>query len=602
MYFKTSNGKTVYNLNTSGLRLNISGDLTFDPDFEEIHTRTNASRPIQVLNGGILRVGLQKNINGKTRYSQGTAIVCGYVGGSGQFDPEGIVFLNGSQFFWNGGTIYSANAMGAVINQTNVLATINKGRFVAMGPSTNPFIASVMFFRNDGLPSNVKVFDIELDHIYPSKGGVVVFSTNGATQMSFKVNAGFIQERSGTTSGALVLKDIEFGNNAYNFDYEFNGTGNKSQGSEVTNVDIGTNWRFSPDFSANETGHLSIFQELNVNTIDPSLNPIEYAKTYIKTTDSGNRYNITLNNQLQNGVDFSTNSFDTYIATSDTSGIVPTQTILTGRFFSKNDGTKKIFEDLYSNSQTKGDDDFDLKTISYLHMLSSLPIVLKSSLIITQNVILVIDTSISEIKKDTVDEYATIDNSVQFYDRAKAYLYDNYAGEMTTIVKRQDNTINAGNYNVTIDTSASQAFAFDGTTIKIKANTFNGNIITTGTVTGKSLVNGFVLDSEQDSYLNEKNDSAIRVINPADNSIIYEGANYGFKLADLPVNPVKVQVAVEGAWIELTEVITLVSGANEVDLGLPQLLMQLSANITKSTQWAKVAATEAKKANEKITL
>lgn len=491
-FFTTLNGKIVYNLDAAGLRLDISGDLSFDPDFEEIHTRTNASRPIRVLSGGILRVGLQKNVNGKIRYSQGTAIVCGYVGGSGQFDPEGIVFLNGSQFFWNGGTIYSTNAMGAVTGQTNVLATINKGRFVAMGQSTNPFIASAMFFRNDGSASNVQVFDVELDHIDPSKGGAVVFSRNGATQMSFKMDAGFIQERSGSTSGALVLKNIEFENNAYQFDYEFNGTGNNSQGSQVTNADIGTNWRFSSNYTNSETGHISIFQELDIIVKDPVTNPIEDAKTLIKTTDSGNRINISPSVSLQNGVDFSqaTNAFDEYLGISDASGIVPTQTILTGRFFSQNDGTSTIFEDLYSDSQIKGTDDFTLKSISYLHTIISIPITLSSSSVITQEVLLGNDTSITETDRSIVNGYATVDTAEQFYDAAKAFLYNNFTGETETIVTRSADRIDARAYDVVIDQNASQAFNFDGTTITIKSAEFIGEIVTTGTI---SFLNGSLI-------------------------------------------------------------------------------------------------------------
>jgi hypothetical protein len=86
-----------------------------------------------------------------------------------------------------------------------------------------------------------------------------------------------------------------------------------------------------------------------------------------------------------------------------------------------------------------------------------------------------------------VDAYTTIDNPEEFYDRAKSYLYDNYAGETATIVSRSGNTINAGSYNLVVDASAASVFAFDGSTITIKATQFVGNIISSGTFT---LLNG----------------------------------------------------------------------------------------------------------------
>ena len=93
------------------------------------------------------------------------------------------------------------------------------------------------------------------------------------------------------------------------------------------------------------------------------------------------------------------------------------------------------------------------------------------------------DASITESNKSLVDAYTSIDNAAQFYDRAKAYLVDNYDGETEALVSKDRNLVDAGDYNVTIDANATNAFAFDGTTITIKADTFVGEIKTTGTFT-----------------------------------------------------------------------------------------------------------------------
>ena len=88
------------------------------------------------------------------------------------------------------------------------------------------------------------------------------------------------------------------------------------------------------------------------------------------------------------------------------------------------------------------------------------------------------DLTISESDKSLVDAYTDIESPEKFYDKAKAYLTDNYEGEGTTIVSRAGNEIDLGSYNLVIDSSASSAFAFDGTTITIKASTFVGNLTT----------------------------------------------------------------------------------------------------------------------------
>jgi hypothetical protein len=93
------------------------------------------------------------------------------------------------------------------------------------------------------------------------------------------------------------------------------------------------------------------------------------------------------------------------------------------------------------------------------------------------------DLVVSEATKSVVDAYSSIDTPQKFYDIAKSYLVDNYAGEASPLVSRSGNTINAGSYNVVIDNSSMNAFSLSGNTITIKSPSFTGNIITLGIVT-----------------------------------------------------------------------------------------------------------------------
>ena len=100
-----------------------------------------------------------------------------------------------------------------------------------------------------------------------------------------------------------------------------------------------------------------------------------------------------------------------------------------------------------------------------------------------QQVVLFADVFLTESDKAIVDNYNVIETPEMLYDRAKAYLVDNYAGESNTLVSRDGNTIDAGSYDVVVDATASLVFAISGNTLTIKATKFVGNISTTGTTT-----------------------------------------------------------------------------------------------------------------------
>jgi hypothetical protein len=92
------------------------------------------------------------------------------------------------------------------------------------------------------------------------------------------------------------------------------------------------------------------------------------------------------------------------------------------------------------------------------------------------------DTLLSETSKAVVDAYTSIDNSGKFYDRAKAYLYDNYDGESATLVTKTADLIDAGSFDIVIDATAAQVIDLTGNTLTIKSSVFTGDITTTGTL------------------------------------------------------------------------------------------------------------------------
>jgi len=138
--------------------------------------------------------------------------------------------------------------------------------------------------------------------------------------------------------------------------------------------------------------------------------------------------------------------------------------------------------DRRSDSNTNADD-FTFKFCSYGHSLSSSSQALKGLGELAVTWVLFDDLTITQSDKTIVDAYTEIETSAKFYDRAKSYLTDNYAGEGATIVARAGDEIDLGSYNLVVDATATEAFAFDGSTITIKASTFTGDLTTTGTIT-----------------------------------------------------------------------------------------------------------------------
>lgn len=261
-------------------------------------------------------------------------------------------------------------------------------------------------------------------------------------------------------------------------------------------------------------GRVEVAQSLTVSVKDSDSNGIQNAKLYIpdnpslSIADATTHTCIWFDNQ-------SAQTDRTYIRFTDVNGDIATFNILiaegksgsgdvqNGRIRGR--GKNPV---AYFFGQSIPDDLFDWGAISYLHSLSTGEIAFRSVEGSFINSVMADDFLITEPNKAVVDGYATIDNSDQFYDSAKAFLYDNYVGESETIVLRADETIDARNYNVVVDASAAQTFDFDGTTITIRSNFFQGDFIaTTGTVTSANgaVIDGGIIDVSFDSFIRFEN-------------------------------------------------------------------------------------------------
>jgi hypothetical protein len=474
--------------------------------------------------------GKEITVGGRTRYSRNTGIfITGNSTTNYNTNEAGFANLASSSqggFFWaRGGSILSNrpfSLLGALdVKGTNLIGTRNiENRGFGYG------------FMRDVTLTNVDTTDLR-----------------ALTDPGFIVEQATFFEIDNDPYYQQIIYDLDVSKNAADSDIGHSyATTNPHRDWVIINSANGSNikpmWRIS---SASQKGGCTIKKQVSLNLKDTNNTAISGVKVYLKDTPSPYAKKVTfpkptnLSYQYYSGagsesggvydvvngtITYNLTGAITYQKTTDSSGNVETFSVTTAYQFLEYDSTQSAalsanggpynipsfntywresdnavpgitdwdttrFGGFYkvdrrSDSGTSADD-FTFKFCSYRHSLATSIQALKGTGVLSVNWVLFNDATITETNKTIVDAYTTIDTPEKFYDRAKSYLYDNFAGQTSTIVTRNGNVINVGSYNVVIDTLAASAFAFNGTTLTIKADNFVGTIQTTGTLT---LLNG----------------------------------------------------------------------------------------------------------------
>lgn len=135
----------------------------------------------------------------------------------------------------------------------------------------------------------------------------------------------------------------------------------------------------------------------------------------------------------------------------------------------------------------------DFRVVDYARQVATGQIDI-SNAAYTGKVFMPIDASVTQTNQSTVAAYTAADSAAKAYDLAKLWMINNYTGQTSPGLSRSGTTITATK-NVVLDPAASDAYAETATTITLKAATFSGSIVTTGTVTGSGSVTGLIEDS-----------------------------------------------------------------------------------------------------------
>ena len=532
----TDTGAIYYDL--GNLQMIIKGTLYHDPDEEVLimhHEHTSPSsasnqdattyqRGLIVNSSGTYNYGKETTANGNTRLSSSCGL---FITGNGFtfWEPWDNGFVVSGTFVARGGIIHTSRSltMPGVLDIKDLTIMNNDDNFY-------------MEIRDVGTAGNGSTIDnltlVRIDTLDPWK-------VDNKQSYTFKEAA--VTRKYGQDYREVELLDLDFSQNIRSSDTRHNAsqTVNQHMDLHVINSASGSairnGWRQGND---SWFGSLFVQKEVSFNLKDSSGVDISGCKVYLQDNPSDYKRNaqfkyntgvVSGDSTLSRGVasDDGTNSFRTYDyttpivydKTTDANGNVAKFKVLTSVHFldlSVRDSSHTQYYATFSGGKWKEADnldprhsdinttrfggffmpdrrsdsnstadDFTFKFCSYGHSLSKSTQTLKGIGELEVSWVLFDDQLITDTKVNA-DGDQEIDTPQKLYNRAKSYLVDNYAGEASTIVSREGNSIDAGSYNVVVDgnvTDAASAFAISGNTLTIKATRFVGNIATTGTTT-----------------------------------------------------------------------------------------------------------------------
>lgn len=465
---------TIYTLDAS-TRLEVTGTLTHEPDSEQLvllgtapqDTTTNPLRITGTYNYGVAKTG-----SGNTVYSQAVGINLPNIGAT-NFNRFGIYISSTASFTWNGGIIRTGSTVR--IDEGATL-TINKGTL--FDPGTVEVQLRLATTSISG-GANMNIYNLTFDGLTVTSRFFTSFSFNTAV---FTLLRGKVQQYNGPYP-LQTYTDFRNDGNIGSVDFTFSNSG-ATRGNNIIFNNVAKRISYASETTRN--GYIKVFRKVSISPVDLNGSAITGFSYYGQDYDSGNR-GVGPNDGGVDGTGDTTpvDQDDTDTKTYSAIGASGSQALDLLIETTRNSAGIITVDDRATS------DTIPIKFLAYNENITTW----KSNLLgvgtLTENLIMTPDLSITEATKSTVDAYTALETPEKFYDRAKSYLYDNFAGETSTMVSRSGSTIDAGSYNVTIDATAGSAFAVAGPTITIKASAFTGTINTTGTLT---LANGSIIN------------------------------------------------------------------------------------------------------------
>ena len=571
--YSDDNGQRIADLDST-LSFRIDGSLIIDPSFDLLIMRKDGNDTLLVY--GDFQLGLEYDRgNGVTHYSTGTALR--HLGRSTAEWSSNITAEGSGSISIYGASVVSGGALEAADNAT---LKIRDGKFDSLSSQrTTTSRGNQIYFGGNSV--------CDIIGLYKTNGG----NLDSSVVSILNSNVTVLNLEGITASGEIQFDDRASGPSssppplaiASNLQYPVGASAWTAAGQIVN-----SNWHEMPPIRIihrgpfygpdEDGGEIQALKDIEYTFTQVDGTPIDNVLLYFRDANNGNRGASLSTAWADMGQDYLNDR--TVTGLSNANGEVAIR-IMEAAWYNRDlvasTRTPQIWEQqdpsVIRDIRINSDLTISLYAIKYNYNIQ--PLLANGSQVdkYTASVSLINDSSITESDKSAVDAYSEIDNSARLYDKAKAYLVDNYAGETATLVTRNADTI-ASSHNITVDANASAPFSFDGSTITIKAAEFVGNLDTTGDVTllNGAVVRGAVFSATQDSALREANGATFTIYaSEADrdaraNPIASGATQYDFLFSALTANPLYLWVT-SGAT-ELPFTANIVQGLNEFDLGV----------------------------------
>ena len=457
--------------------LEVQGTLNIDPAYETLQVMKQAinagsGHPLTIT--GTLNLGVKTTANGKVKYSVGVGIDLPNENLTGQmYRFFGISFGGNSTFLWNGGIIRTTATLRTANGAT---ITVNNGIFYNLAKQGSSNTNTSQFrieSSNSTSDAKVNIYDLTFDgETLESR----IFTKSGWNVGIFKFKKGGFQSYN-SPFPPLTFENFDTSPNLHDFDI-INVTRSQADGETITIKGFSDRLRVALDTGRNNFMYLKCVRPISLVIEDLNGNPLTYSY-FAKDFDSGNR---ALGSKNQD--DRSDKIYNEVNQTSNLEEDVLVEVI------------NYINKTITTDSRTNSNSEIPFSIIAYNQTITGFAEDLVGLDALESTVKMTPDLVVSEATKSVVDAYASIDTPQKFYDIAKAYLVDNYAGEAETIVTRDGITIDAGSYDVVLSSSAENVFTLSGNTITLKTSSFIGTITTSGSVTLNNVdFGGTILDS-----------------------------------------------------------------------------------------------------------
>lgn len=523
----TGTGEYARNIyNYAGMKLTVSGTLSIDPYTEELVTSATGNA-LLIPSGGTLNINGSMTLNSITKYTQRrwfTEIT------SYDFNTPAVRVQSGGTLNWVGAEMLVPGGFtfdsGSTVNITQgVLDEMRKFkngsgqgidqqiRWSSSGVNVSGLILKRGLMTLIAIPAS-------LNGYAPQHCTRAICTSSSTPKIIIPVN-GF------NTDGS---NDLDVGMRGGSWVH-------------LTNPSNGTAMTVGPHLP-NDYGRVAVWQTFNPVVTTAAMAAISNASVYIRDTNNTKRKNYTSDSYV-NGDD---TADKVYVAATGAGGNLASAlslftgavSVLSGTGTSDPPNTGAYSWD-YRCKSGNTTDDFDVYVWHYSYLLSKYTIIAKGGAngsVVTSGTAMLADSTVI-LSSSAAAALTTISTASNLYDRAKYYKCQTVQANLETngignlIVTLNGTTINAGAYNVAIDAAAASVFVIAGSTITIKASTFTGNIITTGTVSfaNGATISGYYVDSTGTHVLLSVTGlvagSRIQLYNTTDASEIYNAVVAG---------------------------------------------------------------------------